>query len=191
MVKHTLNIAVAMIVAAAPTLNYAAYSPVYENIIPKAHQNDKTTELSLNDFKRIVVYKQGTNEIDVREMARVAMQLQKHYEINTGNYIPASEMPQYSSDGEKVATKILKHTVENWIESNDLDDVAVVRQAQAVTDGLSTDVKLSESKDAGNFKFRLRPITGEAQIRYEGSFAANLSYDIPDSTTRLQISWGF
>lgn len=166
-------------IAAAPAFGNAAYipldlTPVHSSIPYSTPQN--------------FVY---SGEIDVQQMARTALELQKTFAIDTSRYIPAYDMPDYSSSQSTVANKILKQTLQTWVEEKG-SDLDVVKQAQKINDTLSTEIPVSAgNNDGGKFKVRLRPVSSEAQFRYEGSFNADLTYNVSDSSTKLTLAWNF
>lgn len=174
-----VKLGLAVAVAAAPALALAAPIPLTTNF--------NYSSSNPHDF----IY---TGEIDIQEMARMALELQKSFVIDTSRYIPAYDMPTYSSSHSEVANKILKQTVQTWIETEGAD-LAIVRGVQKIDDALSTDIAIgssssdSRSDSLGKFKLRFRPVSSEAQVRYEGSFNANLSYNVSDSSTKLTIAW--
>lgn len=169
-INKIARLALAGLIAAAPSVNFAALIPISADY-------------------QMVTY---TQELDVQKMASIALELQKHYTLNPARYIPAADMPLYSSDQSQIAGKILRHTVQTWIDE-DYIEFDFVKKAKVINESLSTEFAVADNNraDAGKFKFRFRPVTAEAQLRYEGSFNANLSYDIADSTAKLQIAWTF
>jgi hypothetical protein len=173
--KKILKLSIVAVIATAPTVNYAAYIPLSS---------------SLDNYTYVY-----TQDLDIQKMAKIALDLQQQKStFKTSYYIPFNGMPTYSSDGSHIANKIVKHTVQNWLDDETID-LQFIRQVQKLDEGLSAELPIGSatttSKDAAKFKLRLRPVHSEAQIRYEGKFGANLSYNIHDETTRLQISWSF
>jgi hypothetical protein len=113
------RIAVAAVIALAPSLNYAAIIP-YSMFDQYEAINEQTKELNLSVFEK-------------------AHMISLQYQFKMEDYIPYASLPQ-SDDGREVANQILKKTINSLLENGNFQDGSVLANVEDLNNSLSTEV---------------------------------------------------
>ncbi len=187
--KHA-KIALAVLLFLTPVLNEAAIAPISDMTPAQVHHEFSVTieahkELSLADFRNPSIQYNPKNEVlDLQEMARIGMAMQKQYAFDASTIIP-TDMPAKSSDQTYIANKVLQHALEYWYANSASRQSEFVRTADTIGNGLNG--KIGEGA-ASHFAVKVRPASGEAQIRYDGLAKAEISYDAFNKESKFEVS---
>lgn len=113
-------------------------------------------------------------------------------EMNSGDIsmiIPASDL-QPTSDGSKVAVKIIDHSLSNFFNSPAVRTSDLGRTAVRVEKHMESDIALgggSPHSIQHNVKFAMRPTQTRAIIEYTGVTNAQLTYNAASSIVDLEV----
>jgi hypothetical protein len=103
-------------------------------------------------------------------------------------FIPSNMSP--STDGNRVAGKILGHSLENFSKDENVKKSKVGRTAQRIDTGAQKSVKFG-GDESGNHQqsvqFRMRTFQAKAQVDYEGPLNAQVSYQITEDKFLFEI----
>lgn len=191
-----LRIALMISIVLGPLLNEAAIAP----FIPSALTNPILTpsEVLQIDSKpqamtknksnlkfqySLIQYDQATQQMDLQETARIALEMKKQVQFDPSEIIPLN-MPQQSSDQSFIAKKVARHALENWYDESSFKKSEWGQITTHASDDLEAALLGENNK---SFTFKMRAITGRAQLRYQGPVQASLTYEAFENKARLEV----
>jgi len=128
-----------------------------------------------------------THEIDLDTLGKLHA-ISEQYEFNMANYIPLQGLPE-NDDGRIIARRILKHTLQNVLDSYKRNDSQFVQTAARVSSGLRA------RAEVGGFSasVRFRPIETMAEVvfRVPGGVSSVFSYDMERKETHFEVVKSF
>jgi hypothetical protein len=128
--------------------------------------------------------------IDLEKLADLEKQVRGRDEIKTEDFIPLN-LPETSHDGRLIAGKVLRHSLQTWVDSAERDHSLLHKNAKTANRHLNTSVALFPTSSNHKFQMKFKAIQGLAVLRYQGFFSANYSYYSLERTSNLEVtqSW--
>ncbi|MEK6553929.1 MAG: hypothetical protein AABZ31_01715, partial [Bdellovibrionota bacterium] len=123
--KKILQAVLATALFLNPALNQAAIAPLYpsgHDLTPSDLMNMNSVEIrgelsakknqdsALNFRYSLIKYDKASQEMDLQETARIALQMKKEIQFDPAEIIPLN-MPEQSSDSSYIAGKVFRHAV--------------------------------------------------------------------------------
>ena len=179
-----------------PALNQAAIAPLYptgKNLKPADFMNieirgelseKKQNQNSLQFQYSMIKYDKASQDMDLQETARIALQMKKEIQFDPSEVIPLN-MPENSSDSSYIAGKVLRHAAENWYDNSDLKKSDWGR----ATSGANKDLEAALlGANNSQLSFKMRALTGRAQLKYKGAVEASLTYEAFDNDVKFEVT---
>src|SRR5690606_20457832 len=132
-----------------------------------------------NAFRHNEIIDAQTKELNLSLLEKIE-RLNMAYRFDMNDYIPYGSLENDDSAG-KVASRILRHSLQNWLDSDSAKNSPLAKSATSINDNLSPSLKSS------NFTFRIKPLDTRAELIYRGAVEATLSYTADEE----EISLGF
>lgn len=134
------------------------------------------------------VIDRDTQELDLDLLGKVYF-LTEQYRFNMANYIPLSGLPQ-NDDGNVVAQKILKFSLQNFLDSYKDGSNLTLREVA----NINHNMKAAVGSENHSLQFRLRLVEGTAEATYKGSLPiqSKLVYEAYNRELHFEVSrkWG-
>ncbi len=103
--------------------------------------------------------------------------------------IPANDL-QPTNDGGLVATKILSHSLANWLNSEAVRNSSIGQAAHQLDEKLEGDLSFKGNEPNAirhSLKFSMKAAQTRADLEYTGITKAQVSYFIAQATTNVEI----
>ncbi len=125
-----------------------------------------------------------TREVDMGLLGKVHL-LAEQYRFSLSRYIPIHNLPP-NDDGDVIARRVLKHTLQNFIDNYKEVPGSGVNTVVRVNNNMKTSVGSSTH----SLVFRLKPVEALVELRYKGKLPieAKFIYEIEREESRVELS---
>ena len=122
-------------------------------------------------------------EIDLDHWARLDLMFKK--DIAPERYIPLRELQTGMRESD-LAASIIKQSFSTWMDSQERD--SVWQTLNTAAQGLKADVRITTENNTHKVKMKFNPVSTKASVQYQGIAKTELSYDIDDQASKVEVS---
>ncbi len=123
-------------------------------------------------------------ELDLKRLAQLEKLFHPEGYMDPAAYIPLNELHN-KMDGEDVAMRILKKSLNRWLAANPTLEQKI--GAQKMVKGIEFGADTSNAVKH-KLSLKLNPFSTQAKLSYRGAAVTDLTYDIDDSVLRFELS---
>ncbi len=126
----------------------------------------------------------ATQELDLSTLSMLA-RMSDPYRFNMADYVPLKGLAD-SDSGDRVARRIIQHTMQNLLDGRQDRNAGVLASAQK----LNNNMKSSVGDEKNSIQFRVRPVEARAEISYKGELPveSSVSYVAVQNEIRFEVS---
>ena len=122
-------------------------------------------------------------EIDLDHWARLDLMFKT--DIAPERYIPLRELQSGMNESD-LAASIIKQSFSTWMDEQEKESVWQTLNTAAQC--LKSDVRISTNNTVHKVKMKFNPVSTKASVQYQGVAKTELSYDIDDKASKIEVS---